>query len=238
MSDWSTFLPQVVSGAIVAMFVATLALLVTDRYASRREEAQARRDRGLAAAADFYRTVGEFFAVWKAWEFHTAARRSWDRVPATPQRREQLLDRAASAEGNYESLVVRIALEHDLDSGDAAALWSLRFAFKQLRRAVRADRELKWRRDRDPKNHGVREYEAFKILVAIVANLLVESNPRGKRTKGRDRARTLQQITSKGDDFTHDPRYSGPIENERRLRGDEKLPTGWAWYVIAEHLRR
>ncbi len=90
-----------------------------------------------------------------------------------------LLADAAAAEGGYESLMVRIALEHDLTRDEQAAAWCLRFAFKQLRYAVRENRPLQWWRSdfrNEPQvSSGYREYLAFKSLVPRVARILVEA---------------------------------------------------------------
>lgn len=239
MGFWPGIAAQVIAGSIIALVVATLAVLVTNRYAARRAEAQAHRERDMAAAAEFYRTHGAFFAVWKAWEFHSLPERDGSGpVPPTQQRRAELIEKAAIVEGAYESLIVRIALEHDLHADEAAALWSLRFAFKQLRRSMRAGTVLAWWRDGNPADLGNREYRAFKALVAMVANILTGSNRKPPPAEPRDRAAVLSEITGTGTAFTDDARFVDliTIEQERRSNPQETSRTGWEWLVIAEHV--
>jgi hypothetical protein len=63
MGFWPGIAAQVIAGSIIALVVAVLAVLVTNRYAAKRAEARAHRERDMAAAAEFYRTHGAFFAV-------------------------------------------------------------------------------------------------------------------------------------------------------------------------------
>ena len=60
MGFWPGIAAQVIAGSIIALVVA---VLVTNRYAAKRAKAQAHRERDMAAAAEFYRTHGAFFAV-------------------------------------------------------------------------------------------------------------------------------------------------------------------------------
>lgn len=220
MGFWTTVAAQALSGTIVAAVAAGFAVLITTRYAARRADEQARRERALAVAAEFSRLHGEFFATWKAWELHSRHLA----FPATDERRAELVEKAASVEGGFESLLVRVASERVLRTSEAAALWSLRFGFKQLRRAIRAGEPLEWWRN---EHGGNREYRAFKTLVTIVATMLADhERPR----PGADRARkALLEITGRGDTFL--------AEAGMRAGGDQEPWHGSVWFAVAERLR-
>jgi hypothetical protein len=102
------------------------------------------------ALADAY---GEFFAVWKTWNF---AMNVASGSGPTPEHREKLLERAATAEGKVESVLARITVERRLDHEERKDLGMYRQAFQALRRAIRHGHRLDWRTSEH------REYEAFK----------------------------------------------------------------------------
>jgi hypothetical protein len=242
---WSIVAAQIVAGSVVALVVAAVAVLVTSRYTNKMTLQQARRERDLAAAAELYRIHGAFFAAWKAWEFHTNPKKD-DRAADPPdvQRRRQLLDSSANVEGGYESLLVRIALEHDLKFDQEAALWCLRFAFKELRKAIRENKPLGWwRSDIRPDAEasvGHRKYEAFKNLVAVIGGILVERTvqPRSESAKIRDRAAVLRSVTSSGQRYKESPRFHDRIIDEKQQNQARQIEMrhNWEWLPIAEQL--
>jgi hypothetical protein len=203
MESWGSVLPDIVSGAAVAVIVAALALFVVGYFERRSAKQAARRERDLAAATALYEAHGDLFAAWKVWDFHirrgNAARR------LTDDRKSEIVQLAGSAEGRCESLLIRIALEHDLTAREKAALWSLRMAFKELRYAIRDDRQLAWwRSDTHGPSDGFREYRAFKVSMAAVAMILTEADSDIVRATDRrpprdqplqNRLENLSQIT-------------------------------------------
>lgn len=230
---------------MVALVVAALAVLVTDRYTARRERLMAARERDLVAAADFYTVHGQFFAVWKLWEYHSEWGSSGKaRRPATEERRSELIADAAVAEGGYESLIVRIALEHNLEMREVIALWCLRSAFKELRYAIRDDRRLTWWRTDNRQNattrNGYRDYVAFKTLIAEVAQILINDTLKTKNQKPGDRAASLKRVTGNGDEFMRD---RGFIEHRAAEKQDREaaglhMSKNWEWVLLAEDLDR
>ena len=222
MGFWGTVGATALSGIAVAIVAAFLAWLVTDRYAAARESTQARRERDLAAAADFYQLLGKFFAAWKAWEFHTRS----DTHPVSDQRQSELISEAAAAEGAYEAFIVRVALEHDLSHDQRAALWCLRFALKQLRYAMREGKPLKWWRVNSP-NPGHREYEAYKGLVSIIARILTEPGKESIRPDRPDRAVALKEITGSGEEFTNTPDFKELLTAEQQKPGQPLTIGDW-----------
>jgi hypothetical protein len=230
---WETVGANALAGIAVAIIAASLALLVTDRYAAAREEAQARRERDLAAAAELYQILGRFFATWKVWEFHSLG----DARPVSEQRHSELISEAAAAEGAYEAFIVRVVLENDLSYDQRTALWCLRFALKQLRYAMRQGKPLRWWRSdiHGPRDLGYREYQAYKELVSIVARILTEPGQRNTRSHEIDRAAALKEVTGNGKGFTDTKHFADLLAKERQAPRSQS-PSKWV--LLAEQLGR
>jgi hypothetical protein len=211
--DMGEVLGNIVAGSVVAVVVAVIAWLGTGRFASRQEAARARRQRDLAGAEELYGVYGQFFECWKAWAF--ARGRPADKGVVKEELRQELLEHAAKVEGRYESLIVRAALEHQLGPDARMALWSLRFALKELRGAIRDDVPLGWWRTDDPSqpdmHAGAQKYSAFKGLTARVASIFVDADPRSSIPSAAERSSALSAITA-----TMSPDASPPGS---RLRG-------------------
>ena len=192
-------LGNIVAGCVVAVVVAVIAWLGTGRFAQRQEAARARHQRDLAGAEELYGVYGQFFECWKAWEF-ARGRRPAEKGTVQEELRQGLLEHAAQAEGRYESLIVRAALEHRLGTDERMALWSLRFALKELRGAIRQDAPLGWWRTDDPSNPdvhaGAQKYSAFKGLTARVASIFVDADPRLPLPSAAERSSALGSITA------------------------------------------
>ena len=243
MGFWATVGAEALAGVAVAVAVATLAVLATDRYAARRERMVAARERDLVAAEDFYKVHGQFFAAWKTWEYHSEwgpARKA--RRPPSEERRSQLVADAAAAEGGYESLIVRIALEHDLERRQEVALWCLRSAFKELRYAIRDERRLTWWRTDNPENattrNGYREYMAFKTLIYEVAQILITDTAWASRPRQRDRAASLKRITGNGEEFMEDREFleRRAAQKQSYIADGLRMSKNWEWVLLTEDL--
>jgi hypothetical protein len=198
------FLPQAASGLVVALVGAGVAWWLSKTYGERR----ARQERNLAAAEDVYRVYGHFFAAWKAWDF--LSRKGASSVPPdTDPRVAAVLEQAATAEGEYETLLLRIAMEQDLSAEDERALWCLREAIKELRYSIRNREPLTWwSSDIHEESSGYEAYQTVKGLVALVTQILVRPLPRGTRRPGLPRSITLfRSITGNGEDFDASARW-------------------------------
>jgi hypothetical protein len=204
-------LGNIIAGSVVAFVVAAIAWFVTGRFTRRQEAAKARQQRLLAAAEELYAVYGQFFATWKAWEFARGRRRDQKGTVAA-EVRQALLTQAAHVEGRYESLIVRVALEHRLSLADRTAMWSLRFALKELRTAIRDDVPLGWWRTDDPaspqEHAGALRYSAFKVLTATVASILVDADTSSPLPTVADRSAALAAITAtiSPEGSSHEPR--------------------------------
>ena len=245
MDSWDGFWEHVASGVVIAGVAALFALLVTDRFARKRAEAFAHRERDLATARDLYQVAGELFAAWKLWDFHSRTPGPHD-APYDEGRHSEIVQLAGSAEGQCEALIVRIALEHDLAPSQETALWCLREAFKQLRKAVRTKKALAWWASDIRDDEGHREYQAYKGTVTLVGSMLTLSTRRRRsfptflkemltslrRTfhvetpmnPMEGRAATIARVTS------HQPPMAHDVER------DEGEGVGQEWVLVAEAL--
>jgi hypothetical protein len=142
---------------------------------------QKQRENDLAAAQEFHKLYSEFFAVWKLWNYHLEI------SPSDVEGRKELLSRACTAEGEVESLFVRLASSRSLGEEQIGLLGRFRQGYQSLREAIRDGKALDWRGSSDPK------YLAFKKLATGVALLIVsEQQP----TDAVVRAAALIRITS------------------------------------------
>jgi hypothetical protein len=123
---------------------------------------QKRREQAQTAANEFYRLYGEFFSIWKLWNY--SLRQSND-ANKWEERQWDLLKRAAAAEAGIEALMVKIASERFLTEGEIKTLGCFRQGYQQLRESIRDRRKLDWPSSDCP------EYLAFKRLASNVAGL-------------------------------------------------------------------
>jgi hypothetical protein len=165
--------------------VTTLALgwFVGQRLTMRWNLRQKQREFDLSAANDFHRLYGEFFAVWKLWNYSLDAQQD-NTITCS-----ELLIRASAAEGGIESLLVRISANRELSRDDIRALASFRQGYQNLREAIRDTHKLDWGSSSHP------EYLAFKRLATYVA-LLITSDTSPTAETSKSRADALISITS------------------------------------------
>ena len=228
--DWGAFGEHVLSGVVLAVLAAVLATFVTNRLAAERARESARGERDLATARDLYRVAGDLFAAWKLWDFHSRSPGP-KLAPYDDDRRSAIIQLAATAEGQCESLLVRIVQEHDLEPDDIVALWCLRSAFKQLRYKVRKNEKLEWWATDSHGDDGNRHYTAYKNTLAHVGTMIENQagtkpwyrilfgrNARGRPSQELKRAKMVhvEAITS------HAP--------------PRPVAEGEAWVVLAEAL--
>ncbi|WP_439657752.1 hypothetical protein ACSHWB_35935 [Lentzea sp. HUAS TT2] len=137
--------------------------LVTTRVTDRWDRVKKARELDLAAAQDFQRLYGEFFAVWKIWN---AANEDVHAAEPPDGVVWALLERASVMEGGIEALLTKVCAERILSDSDVEALGSLRQAFQQLRKSMRRNRKLPWHFS------GAAEYVAMKNLAVFMSSLL------------------------------------------------------------------
>ena len=239
MPFWQTVAASVTSGAVLAVVATLLAIYVTGRNRKKNNLATAKRERDLAAAADLYRVHGQFYAAWKAWNFYFD-REGHPRIQGVPddRLRSQAASQAADSEGGYESLILRVAFEHDLNDEQEAAMWCLRFAFKELRYAIRNNQPLQWRRDAKEKP-GYRDYECFKSLLFIVAEVLIGEDHVEAPSDSRTREQSARRITGRGAKDLQDTKFKELLAaTEREEKAKNTLVSRRStWIVLGEQIK-
>lgn len=122
-----------------------------------------RRESDLATLKIFHELYGEFFAVWKLWNYYVR-----DIGPdAFPDAsRWGLLERASAAEGAMEAILIGLASKHRLSPTSLTALGQFRQLYQQLRESIRYNLALEW----DDSGHPV--YMAFKRLGPVIAYMI------------------------------------------------------------------
>jgi len=236
MGFWQQVGVQALAGFMVAVVAAILAWWLGGRYSARRAEQAAVQARDLAATEELYRAYGEFFAVWKAWTLHTDTTPGRGHVPPTPERRTELVEKAGTVEALYEAFLVRVTSERLLNPDQQAALWALRFAFKQLRYAIVQGVALPWRRSGKVIPAGAREYEAMKALMSAVARFTAAPRRAGEAPTSQQARQQLATVTGTGAEVLDRPYVRLRLEDPsaRAVPSAGRGRAGWQWVVVAE----
>ncbi|MBF0368176.1 MAG: hypothetical protein HQL52_01860 [Magnetococcales bacterium] len=146
---------------------------------------QKQKENDLTTARDFHLLYGEFFAIWKLWNYLI---RDVGPSELPELSRCDLLTRICESEGRLESTLVRIACERSLTNSDIEVLGKFRQLYQQLRQSIRDRKPLKW----DSSEHP--DYVAFKTLAPKVASLIV--NHSGASPQVEEPSEALKKITS------------------------------------------
>ena len=172
------------SGLSLGVSVTTVALgwFVGQRLTVRYNLRQKQREYDLATAQEFHRLYGEFFEIWKLWNYSL-------KDTSLTLTRSDLLARACAAEGAMESMFVRLAASRDLKPKDQSMLGRFRQAFQSIREAISDKEGIHWSFSSHPK------YLAFKRLATEVALLIVSENSPDPQT-AKIRAEALICVTS------------------------------------------
>jgi hypothetical protein len=170
----------------VALTTLGLGWVVGQRLSNYWSYLQKHKEIDLSAAQDFHRLYGEFFAVWKLWNYYI---RDVGATTLTGASRWELLKRACDAESLVESLFVKLASERILPSTDWDRLGKFRQGYQTLREAIRDNQPLRW----DSSTHP--EYIAFKRLAIEVA-MLIQTGVTSQSSVLADHVRGLLEITS------------------------------------------
>jgi hypothetical protein len=125
---------------------------------------QKRKEMQMIAAEKFQGLYGEFFSVWKLWNYYIR-----DIGPsAFPNAsRWELLNRVSIAESSMEALFVRLSTDKTLNDSEIIILSRFRQAYQSLREAIRDNQALKWESSNQP------EYIEFKTLAVKVAYIIL-----------------------------------------------------------------
>jgi len=141
---------------------------------------QKENEEDLVAARAFHQLYGDFFALWKLWNYSLQDPGS---QAASGTSRWELLDRACNTEGKLEALFVSLAAsQRSLEKNEIETLGRFRQRYQQLREVIRDNVPLAWDHSEHP------DYKEFKSLAPQVAAIIVRS--------GRVRQELLLKITS------------------------------------------
>jgi hypothetical protein len=163
-----SLLPAVVSEIpkfLSALILLGLAWLVTQRVSVFWNLRQKQKENDLSTARDFHTIYGEFFAIWKLWNYCVRDVPDLKQLPDAS--RWVLLDRACIAEGKLETTFVRLVSEKVLQPQDVETLGQFRQLYQELRESIRDNRALPWDRSDNP------HYVAFKERAPKIAGLIV-----------------------------------------------------------------
>ena len=152
-------LPKLGSGVVLLC----LAWLVGQRLTYTWNLRQKQKETDLTTLRDFQMLYGEFFAIWKLWNYLIRDIADQELVGAS---RWTLLDRAATAEGKLESTIVKIACDKHLTPNEIELLGRFRQRYQKLRQSIRDNRALTWDSSQHP------EYVQFKRLSPKVGALI------------------------------------------------------------------
>lgn len=188
---------KAVPSLVVALLTLAVGWLVGNRLTAKWDERKKRRELDLQALGAFYAIYGQFFAIWKLWSGTSS------KLPDHQEFRRDLLERAANAEGELESLLVRLAAEHNLSERECTLLGCFRQAFQCLRASIKEGTSLHTKAVHpstgEPQtfpwiSSEAPPYLAFKALSGHVADLL--SKDSRSYTRPDQAYQALKQITT------------------------------------------
>lgn len=187
LNGWLTSheaLVKLIGSLVGPLLALALAWLAGHRLTAVWAERQKRREMTLVAVSEFCKLYGEFFVIWKLWNYALSER---DRLKDFEERRQGLLERAAAAESSVETTMLKITTERRLSDQEIAALACFRQAYQSLRQCIGHTRKLGWANSHHP------EYLAFKRGASDVTRLISTSDKRRQPTpeQSRDALRVI-----------------------------------------------
>ena len=145
---------------VVALITLGCGWLIGQRVTAEWNMRQKKKELDLQTAQEFTSLYGEFFAVWKLWNYYI---RDIGAQALPGASRWELLQRASKAEAAMEGIFVRLASQRRLLENEIKLLQQFRQIYQSLREAIRDDQPLIW----DSSDHP--QYLAFKRLATGVA---------------------------------------------------------------------
>lgn len=140
--------------AVVAILTLSLGWFFGQRLTHYWSIRQKKRELELAIVSDIYKLYGEFFSVWKLWNYYLTDIKQNNFPKET---RWELLKRATTAEAGMEAVFVRLSSERNLNEEEIRCLSKFRQAYQRLREVIKENKKLDWYHSNHP------EYVAFKI---------------------------------------------------------------------------
>ena len=184
--DLSSAFGEALPDLIVAAATGVVAAIVGSWLAFYWNIRQKQRELDLSTAQSFHRLYGEFFAVWKLWNYFI---RDVGEQELPGASRWELLKRATDAEARVEAILGILASQRTLKPDVVADIGKFRQAFQSLRETIRDGQPLEWNESSDP------HYLSFKELATSVA-ALIHSGRRAHSASARKRAVVWLAVTS------------------------------------------
>lgn len=128
---------------------------------------QKENEQDLDAARDFHALYGDFFALWKSWNYYV---RDLGAEALPGASRWELLDRACKSEARLEATFARLASQRSLTADEIDTLGRFRQRYQQLRESIRDNMPLAWDHSEHP------DYVEFKMLAPQVAAIIAGSD--------------------------------------------------------------
>ena len=136
----------------VGIFVTSL--IYGNKLSAKWSLKQKRKELHYKASEELFQIYGEFFALWKKWNFYFKHRNA-----IKDEEIEIFHKEACEIEGKAESLILRVCSQFELDEQMIKDLGLLRQAFQSFREHIRDDCEILWKDSNHP------QYLEFKKLV-------------------------------------------------------------------------
>jgi hypothetical protein len=182
LTEWLKVIPNL----FVALITLGLGWVVGQRLTVNWNLRQKRRELDLSNAKEFQLLYGEFFAIWKLWNYYIRDIGAKELPGAS---RWELLKRACTAEAGMEAIFVRLASERNLSEEQIESLGQFRQLYQKLREGIRDNQPLRWDHSEHP------EYMNFKRLGSQVAYFIVSDEDKDKLAAVKH-ANALVGITS------------------------------------------
>ncbi|MEV0029827.1 hypothetical protein [Nocardia sp. NPDC050793] len=160
--------PETWKALLTFVFVAVLGGAVGLLWATIRHRKELDRE----ALSRFHDVYGAWFVVWKTWSAMCEGK-------VRTATREDLLERAAATEGQFEALLIKIATERRLSNKEIERLGRFREGYQQLRNTIEAGATVSTLSESNKLPFKVRgnldeigPYIAFKMLAVEFARLV------------------------------------------------------------------
>ncbi len=164
LTFWETVGANLITLALTVFLGLVISLVLTNPISAYWAIRQKRRESQLSATDQFYQLYGEFVGIWKHWQY-------------TPKESgPELLQRACTAEGRVEAILVKLAAERALSKEEQYALGQFRQAYQTIREYIGTGRRITWSDDPSP------AYDKFKKLSSCVAHMLAENEWADRRS--------------------------------------------------------
>ncbi|MDD2340676.1 MAG: hypothetical protein PHG79_10600 [Methanosarcina sp.] len=164
INDLELELIKGVISLVVTLITLLLGWIVGNKIAYNMSINQKRREIELDQLNQFFQLYGEFFSIWKLYNY------LFDNKLVNNDICIELLKRASDAEAGIEAILLKIASDKKLSDEDTKTLGCFRQSYQLLRESIRDKKRINW----NSSNHE--QYKSFKTLSCKVAHILSEND--------------------------------------------------------------